>query len=144
MPTLNTKCAIWFKFCLQPWLETSVTLKSCLYLQSGNLITKIYQCEQKWQLRYFYWQYMYKLKIQSSNVNITTVMAHAASNCVTQRAPWSSTVQQTPGSSCLFLLTQHSVQYYWSPAGINVCLIPGMKIYLYDRDGQKVILPELR
>jgi len=86
---------------------------------------------------------MYKLKIQSSNVNKTTVMAHAASLCVVQRAPWSSTVQQTPGSICLFLFLQDSVQYYWSPAGINVCLIPGMKIYLCDRDGKKVILPEL-
>lgn len=86
---------------------------------------------------------MYKLKIQSSNVNITTVMAHAASLCVAQRAPWSSTVRQTPDSTCLLLLIQDSVQYYWFAAGINVCPIPGMKIYLYDRDGKKVILPEL-
>lgn len=86
---------------------------------------------------------MYMLKIQSSNVNKTTVMAHAASLCAVKRAPWSSTVQQIPGSTCLFLFLQDSVQYYRSPAEINVCLISGMKIYLYDRDGKKVILPEL-
>jgi hypothetical protein len=43
---------------------------------------------------------VYELKIQGININIRTVMAHAAPLSVVQSIPCSSTVQQTPYCTC--------------------------------------------